>query len=332
MNNYLEFLIDLWKISKEDGFKTWTPLIAKHGVNKSIGVVLRELELVALDADTKHWFWQDYKPTKKTAEIIQTKIAERVDEQKKAKTKLKSKLKTGLNKLKATKKIVKDAEDIVDNDFDLEKKLMTKEWILTNVEDKETISVLENAIENPNTVDIKNPEIVDAISNINNPVTDSDKQLELTESIQMPYTIDDLNKDITDVLFKDADELIKNKPLTTLQYYVEAVERDNKILQTVIKTERQLDADRVEVLNTEIENLKLYNSQLEFNLEQSKMKTVSLKTTIEEKCNNIDNLTTNLNIAENQLALVAKLLKDANTELYKIKSSKLYKYTTWFRK
>jgi chromosome segregation ATPase len=87
MTNYLEFLIDLWKITKEDGgFKAFSALISKHGVNKSISVVLcDDLEWVSDEGSL--YMWQGKKPTKKDAETVYLMIKTRLEKQKKDKAK-----------------------------------------------------------------------------------------------------------------------------------------------------------------------------------------------------------------------------------------------------
>lgn len=87
MTNYLEFLIDLWKITKEDGgFKAYSALISKHGVNKSISVVLcDDLEWVSDEGNL--YMWQGKKPTKKDAETVYLMLKNRLDKQKKDKAK-----------------------------------------------------------------------------------------------------------------------------------------------------------------------------------------------------------------------------------------------------
>lgn len=120
MNNYLEFLIDLWQITKEDGgFKAYAPLISKHKVNKSISAVLCEdLEWVS-DAGALY-VWEGKKPTKKdavTAELmVKSRIANNKKENAKAKPVVKNvKTKAKKENLKKTAKEIKDLGNAIDS-------------------------------------------------------------------------------------------------------------------------------------------------------------------------------------------------------------------------
>lgn len=102
MNNYLEFLTDLWKITKEDGgFASFSALISKHKVNTSTSVVLRD-ELSWVHESDNLYIWDKNKPTKKDAEFLATVIKERVKKQRDIKAmtsgvKVKTKLATTKN-------------------------------------------------------------------------------------------------------------------------------------------------------------------------------------------------------------------------------------------
>lgn len=206
-------------------------------------------------------------------------------------------------------------------------------------------------------------ELIDAITNINNTSIDEAEVAGQTvyfndilrdnEKIEMPYN---LEKDIHDVLLNDIEEAIKNKHKNNIVNELNIAKQEVLKLQFIIDAERSLDKEIVEhlrdkiisidsinvKLTEEIENLKQYNNTLEFDIEQSKLSHTesinelnifvkNLYIQIDENNNMIKMLLTNLGNAEGQLTLVAKLLKDANTELYKIKSSKLYKIQQWFR-
>lgn len=82
MNNYLDFLTDLWKITKEDGsFKAFSALISKHKVNRSVSAVLtQDLGYVTKTGEGYEWVMK--KPSKTTAELIQVALKQRLADMK----------------------------------------------------------------------------------------------------------------------------------------------------------------------------------------------------------------------------------------------------------
>jgi chromosome segregation ATPase len=121
LTNYHEFLLDLWKITKDNGgFKAFSALISKHGVSKSMSVVLcDDLEWVS-DNGTLY-IWQLNKPTKKDAECAYMALKVRLDLQKQKKSAVKT-----TDKPVNVKKIVyksKSTKDMVESLAELSKDL-----------------------------------------------------------------------------------------------------------------------------------------------------------------------------------------------------------------
>jgi len=111
MNNYLDFLIDLWKITKEDGgFKAYAPLISKHKVNKSISVILCE-DLEWVSDNGTLYVWAGKKPTKKDAITAELMVKARVANNKKENAKAKVK-QTKQHKNSNTNTLVKDIKNL----------------------------------------------------------------------------------------------------------------------------------------------------------------------------------------------------------------------------
>lgn len=71
--NYHEFLLKLWQMTRDlGGFPSYAAIIKKYKVNKSVSVVLRELEWVT--ADGKLYEWKRKKPTRNDAYMLDIAI------------------------------------------------------------------------------------------------------------------------------------------------------------------------------------------------------------------------------------------------------------------
>ena len=121
LKNYHEFLLDLWKMTKENGgFKAFSVLISKHGVSTSMSALLCD-DLEWVSDNGKLYVWQLNKPTKKDAESVCVALKMRLDIQKQKKAGVKT-----TDKPVNVKKIVyksKSTKDMVESLAELSKDL-----------------------------------------------------------------------------------------------------------------------------------------------------------------------------------------------------------------
>lgn len=263
MNNYLDFLIDLWKITKEDGgFKAYSALIAKHKVNKSISVVLGE-DLEWVSDDGKLYIWSGKKPTKKDAETAHLMLKNRIMKQKKDAAKLKE---NGIKKSgKATTIVYKSK---------------------------------------------KTDKLVDEIADLGKSISNMAKMsvVKIDDKTQLPYTDDELNNDVKNVLGVTAKEVAMNKRIYDL-------EQDYAQSQLQLETERKISFDEIDrltdtnnTLEAQMQNLHVINSELRDKL-----------TTCENRLDSLDNenyrLTNHLNSLHTQMEERNVILEQTRKEL-----------------
>lgn len=275
MENYLEFLTELWDLTKndgDDGFKTWKPLIAKHKVNRSISVPLVELGWVVRNRVTGVYKMIGTKPTMVSAEYIHSVLKARAAKPKKINSEFKFDSNTtyifghtngiGLalnagevkNNRSVSERFISEQipkkELVTVHKKELEfssgekpyhKPLMNNEWIKEFVTDENTIDILTNAIKNPNIVET---EVNDDISNID---TNKNVGIQKTENIKeaaLTYTKENLEADVNNVLIAEIAEVIKNKEIAALNNILEGTKEKLAILEQLIETERNMDAER----------------------------------------------------------------------------------------
>lgn len=284
MNNYLDFLVDLWKITKEDGgFKAYSALIAKHKVNKSISVVLGE-DLEWVTDDGKLYIWVGKKPTKKDAETAHLMLKNRIMKQKKDAVKQKA-------------LVIKKSGKQIDIIYKSKKNdTLVKE-----------ISDLGKSISNMGQLPI----------------------IKIDEKTKLPYTDDQLNNDVKNVLGVTAKEVAASKRI----YYLE---QEYAKSQLQLETERKISFDEIGRLMSANESLVLQMTNLNIINSEMREKHSACENRIELLDNESSYLRNHLNSLHTQLeergailAATAKSLDEANTEINNTLKNKI---KSWFRK
>jgi hypothetical protein len=184
MKNYLEFLTDLWKITKEDGgFKSFAALISKHKVSKSSSAVLTE-ELGFVEKNGKLYVWTAKKPTKRSADSLVLMLKQRNDR---------------LQSLKKANNLADDVNQAQDNlmnklaeHFDI---MYNTEMVETELNKLKELDKLEDLVEKHITFESEK-QIAEALSGIDN-----------TESLWVETSdVDYMGKDMT-LLKKSYDKI-----------------------------------------------------------------------------------------------------------------------------
>lgn len=133
LTNYHEFLLDLWKMTKENGgFKAFSVLISKHGVSTSMSALLCD-DLEWVSDNGKLYVWQLNKPTKKDAESVCVALKMRLDLQKQKKSAVKTtdkpaNVKKIVYKSKSTKDMVESLAELSKDLSNIDKGIATKSY------------------------------------------------------------------------------------------------------------------------------------------------------------------------------------------------------------
>ena len=274
MNNYLDFLVDLWQLTKKDGgFKTFESIVRQHGVDKSVSVVLKEQMRVS-----KHdgvYTWKGRKPTKADAEEL-------------------------CELLKKRKKARKDQSEIKANVNDIQKRLKKKKSVV-EITDGGEIKITSDSVK-IKSGKTKSTNTLTQLAGLSEAISEMGKAINTpthigpASDVKTPnmYAATELDSDVSKVLEETINEQVYRDRILSLE-----TELSN--MKLFIATERQIlhdDNERlsgsVTVLEHHVESLTEINSKLREQLDAAKMANDNVSIEIERTTANCNFLSTKL--------------------------------------